>query len=484
MKLRLLAAALVVTISPGLAAGDDWIAVVAPALQEAVTPLVTQRKAEGWEVTVIVAEENPAAAMAKIAELAADGAPCCVLLAGDFFPSAGGSHVSPGTGERLRMKGKPTDLPWASGAKNGNIEVGRLPARNSGEMAVMVKKILTWPSGQEPFPKVQLIAGHHGAAPALEGMANGVMNSLALDLVRQLPPAWRFEGAVHLDGSPWQIATADLPAVSRKMMTTHATFLAFMGHSAPNGAFSKDTLLLSDRDWRALPADGPRPGIFFTCGCHSCELTPRFEAFGFAAIRAAGGPPAVIGSHGETWAAMGYLAASGLIDRLGKNPPPVRLGTLWLAVQQGIAKGKIRPVTFSMLDNVDGTHGKVPLDQQRLEHLESWMLLGDPAMTLLPPSPAIQINAPPAAAAGQPLAISGTLPAELAGVAIRVTLERHPGIQKKPDSKIEMVTSEATATGTTFTATLDLPSPLPAKPWTIRVETTKPPLAGGVLQIK
>ncbi|MEO5915058.1 MAG: C25 family cysteine peptidase [Luteolibacter sp.] len=497
MRLRAVAVVLFATLSPCLA-GGNWIAVVAPALQDAIKPLVERHQAEGWQVTVIIAEENPAAAMQSIAALAADGGPCCVLLAGDFFPEAGANRVPPGTGIHLRMKDKMTDLPWSAGGKKGNIEVGRLPARNPGEAGVMVRKILAWPADEahrKTFPRAELVVGHHGAPPALDAMANSVINSLTLRLVGQLAPAWRFDGAAHIDGSPWQVSPESLTATSARMMTTRATFLAYMGHSAVNGAVSKNTLLLSDAAWYALPAEGPRPGLFFTCGCHSCELTHRLESFGFAAMRSPGGPPAVIGSTGETWSAMGYLAASGLIDRLAGNPAPVRLGTLWLGVQQGLARGKINAATFAILDRADGTDGKIPLDQQRLEHLESWMLLGDPAMPLLPPPSVIQINPPPAPVQGQPFVVTGTLPAGLAGAGVHVTLERHPsavrralpGKDNEPAltvMEIGIAASDVTATGTTFSASMDLPSPLPAKPWTLRVETTKPSAAGGVLQIK
>lgn len=487
MRLPAILLASIATLSPCHAEDGKWIAVVAPGLQEAITPLVAQRKADGWQVTTLIADADPAAALQTIAAQAADGKPCCVLLAGDCFPGAGPNRVPAGTGIHLRMKGRATDLPWSAGAKGGNIEVGRLPARNAGEMATMVRKILAWPAdsaNQEAFPRVELIAGHHGAAPMMAALANGVMNTLSVQLVAKLPPAWRFDGVADIDGSPWKVSTDALARESRRMMTQRATFLAYMGHSSPNGAISRNTRLLSDIDWSALPPEGTRPGLFFTCGCYACELTPRFESYGFVAIRSPGGPPAVIGSHGETWSAMGYLAISGLIERLAKNPAPIRLGTLWHGVQQGLATGRINAATFKALDMADGTEGKVPLDQQRREHLESWMLLGDPAMPLLPPLPSIQINPPPASVAGMPFPISGKLPENLGGAEVRITLERQPSAVRTAVG-IEIASATVTANSAAeFSASLDLPSPLPAKPWTLRVETLSPSPAAGVLQIK
>ena len=385
--------------------------------------------------------------------------------------------------------------------------MGRLPARDLAELQTMVGKILRYPkerAGQDPFPAVHLIAGHHGAPPAFEKMADGLNNAMALRLLTKLPAPWRFDGSVHINGSPWQISGEDVPATARRMMSGNATLLAFMGHSEPARAMSKAQALLSAADWKALPAGGPHPGLFFTCGCESCELSPVVESYGFAAIRAPGGPPAVIGSHGLTWAAMGYLAISGLIDRIAADPAPSRPGTFWLGVQQGLAKGEISSSEFAMLDMADGSAGKVPLEQQRLEHLESWMLLGDPAMPLLPPVPAITIDPTIPPIAGKPLTISGNLPDGLAGATVRITFERHPATIRtdlpeiplsgaarlaatrelsRLSGDVVLATTTAITKGTTFTASLTLPSPLPPGPWTIRALSPHP-TGGGILQIR
>src|SRR5688572_1148774 len=112
-RLCILAAAIILTATSGRAGSGKWIAVVAPGLREAIQPLVDQRKAEGWEVTVILSTPDPAPAMQQIAALAAKGQPCCVVLAGDFSAEAGENAVPQGKGVHLRMNGRPTDLPWS-----------------------------------------------------------------------------------------------------------------------------------------------------------------------------------------------------------------------------------------------------------------------------------------------------------------------------------------------------------------------------------
>lgn len=465
-------------------------------MDQAVQPLADQRRAEGWEVTTIPASADPAPAMKQIATLAAKGPPCCVVLAGDF----GAAGVPAGKGTKLRMAGQPSDLPWSAG---GVAETGRLPARNAEEMQVMVSKILDWPRTQRSgmaFPSALLLAGHHGAPEAFTKIADNLTNTLALRLIGRLPAEWRMEAAVHIDGSPWQVSGPDVSTAAARMMSTPATLFAYMGHSAPQFAVSKETALFSVGDWQKLPAGGPRPGLFFTCGCFSCQINGERESFGLAAVRAPGGPPAVIGSHGESWSAMGYLAMSGLTSALDSQPE--RLGSFWRAAQQGLEKAEISPTEFAMLDMADGTGGKVPLEQQRAEHLEMWMLLGDPAMPLMPKPPHIELKA---TVSGTSLAVSGSVPAAFAGSTVRLTLERHPGavparlptvpatgasrIQATRDrrrlaTEVSFASADTKSDAANFTANIPIPDDAPARPWTLRAVTGADSApAGGAVRV-
>ena len=77
------------------------------------------------------------------------------------------------------------------------------------------------------------------------------------------------------------------------------------------------------------------------------------------------GPVAVIGAHGESYAAMGQLALDGMLRCLMTPEPPTRLGAYWLAAKAGLARGKIDGITFWLYDQADGSRGTVPLDEQR-----------------------------------------------------------------------------------------------------------------------
>jgi hypothetical protein len=120
------------------------------------------------------------------------------------------------------------------------------------------------------------------------------------------------------------------------------------------------------------------------------------------------------------------LASEGLVGSLLTAAPPERLGTAWLALLNGLAKGDIDSLSFSLLDSVDGD-SRIPQATQRLEHLEMFVLLGDPALRL-PDLPAdVTLKASGPVRPGTTLAVEGALPPGLAGARVRVTLERTAG---------------------------------------------------------
>ena len=164
---------------------------------------------------------------------------------------------------------------------------------------------------------------------------------------------------------------------------------------------------------------------FSSGGCFSCQTEgAEGEGYAFAAMRNPSGPVAVIGASGESYSAPGQLAMDGLLNCLSRAPFPTRLGDYWLSVQSGLARGKIDKGDFSLYDQFDGSHGTIPLETQRLEHLEMWMLLGDPAMALPlePTNITLETNAP--IVPGSPVRVKGQLPKHLADATVRITLER------------------------------------------------------------
>ena len=214
-------------------------------------------------------------------------------------------------------------------------------------------------------------------------------------------------------------------------------------------------------------------------------------------MRNPAGPVAVIGASGESYSAEGQLAVEGLLADVKRPPFPERLGQYWLAVQTGLARGKMDPGTFGLLDFADGSGGKVPLDVQRLEHLEMWLLLGDPALRLPVMHDDVTLSAAGPVTPGSSLKVSGALPDQLKNAAVHLTLERPlsstaAGIEAVPPSSPEnrqardraytanhrrantyvLAETDTVAEGKTFAASLVVPAVLPWTNVTVKASAT------------
>ena len=139
----------------------------------------------------------------------------------------------------------------------------------------------------------------------------------------------------------------------------------------------------------------------------------------------------------------------------------------------------------------------MPLATQRLEHLEMWMLLGDPALRLpmVPVDIALKVAEP--VASGKTLIVTGILPSRLKGVTVHLTLERPLNSAPRDLEKLPLDTppnrearqrafianrqransfvlasAEVKASGTEFVGSLEAPGNLPWKRLICRASAT------------
>ena len=81
-------------------------------------------------------------------------------------------------------------------------------------------------------------------------------------------------------------------------------------------------------------------------------------------------------------------------------------------------------MTFTLYDYADGSKGATSLELQRIEHLEMWMLLGDPAMRIPLPPAQVKLRLPELAKSEGTVKIEGTVPACFEGSVVQLTLEK------------------------------------------------------------
>jgi hypothetical protein len=421
--------------------GATWIVVPAPALAQALEPLVEHRRAQGYRVETVdlaalpAGEDRAEALRAHLLERCRDAKGLCRVLLVGAYEAGGGvtveSVVPTHRGSVGRMAGRPTDAPYGNPEEDGTprVVVGRLPVRTPDEASAVVEKTIDFETSRAHRPwrrDVALIVGNPGGGPGAAGrFAEHVVKNEVGARLAELHPIWRPRALIHVETSPFFVADAELGPRSVQLLEPGQLFAMYLGHSGAGGCWSQGQSFLGHEDWARMP-EPTRTGVLLSCGCFTCSVgAPRGEGFGLAALRATGGPVAVIGAHGESYGAFGKLAFEGIFPLLKTDAPPERVGEWYLAMQRGIARGPISSLTFWMYDRADGSNGQVPLEVQRREHAQMWTLLGDPALRLPVAPPAIALKVDPVRP-GAPLAVRGTLPSPRRGEEARVivTVER------------------------------------------------------------
>lgn len=417
----------------------QWIVVTAPAFRTAIEPLCAQRRADGMQVVVIQttdvlsADEIVALDARKLVEcvrgqLRQHPGPSTVLLVGAVLgtglpePAACVVPALPGTVSRMR--GQPSDN--AYGCPNGDplptVAVGRFPARTVEEAQDMVRKTLAYERTPQPGLWKQHLTVLAGV-PAFNPVVDKLVETLALGKFGQLDGRWTVRALYHNPNSRFCVPDNCLHNRASNYVEEGQAVTLYLGHSWAKGFYAPNARFLEREDWAALKIRYG-PGIFAIFGCNGCQLWGTDgEGYGLAAMRNAGGPVAVLGSHGVCFAAMCQLAADGMLRSVGSGQMPDRLGDLWLAVKQGIAFGKIDPLAFRLLDAADGDT-RIPMDVQRLEHLEMFLMLGDPALRLPRIPEGIHLEAEGRIAAGGVLKVEGVLPPAFAHATVHLRLER------------------------------------------------------------
>jgi hypothetical protein len=493
----------------GAAPAEQWIVVTAPAFRAAVEPLCEHRKAQGMQVVVVPVDEVLTAKEIRAVDAGKlrdrvhklcreHTGPSYVLLVGATevgnLPDAEKKVVPALQGTIGRMKGQPSDNGYGclDEKRLPAVAVGRFPARDVDEVKAMVAKTLAYEKDVLPGEwrrRLTILAG----IPAYNPFVDRVVEGLALARFGRLDPSWTGKAIYTNPQSRFSVPESRVQAQALQYVQDGQAFTLYLGHSNAEGLYAGRARFLDRDDWARLKI-GRGAGVFLTFGCNGCQLKGNDgEGYGVAAMRNPGGPPAVLGSHGICFAAMVQLAADGVFESSFSAAPPERLSATWLALKKGLAQGKIDDLTYRMLDAVDGDD-KIPQATQREEHLEMFVLLGDPALKLPAVASDVELKTAEAVAPGAALTVEGKVPARLAGAKVRLTLERtvnsepadleplpaDEGIGGKARDRVilanheranqfVLASAEAVAREGKFEAKLDVPAKLPWRKLVLRV---------------
>jgi hypothetical protein len=442
--LRILLATLttIFLLSPSHAADappGQWIVVTAPTFRKTIEPLCDHRKGQGLRVVVVettsvltageLRDRDGTKLRDHLRKLCKDHkGPSYVLLVGAIEAEKAADAeriVVPAlSGTAGRMKDQPSDNGFGCLGDSllPTVAVGRFPARSVDEAKAMVDKTLAYEQDAKPGPwrrRLTVLAG----IPAYGAVVDRMVEALAMARFNRLNPIWHGSAIYHNENSRFCVPDDRLQSQALRYVQDGQAFTFYFGHSNALGLWAGRAHYLTRDDWAKLKINRGR-GVLATFGCNGCQLRGRDgEGYGVEAIRNPNGPTAVLGSHGICFAAMVQLAADGLVDSAFFNKMPDRLADAWLACKKGLAEGKIDDLTFRVLNAVDGDD-RIPLATQRLEHLEMFVLLGDPALRLPSMVSDLGLKIEGKREAGATITVRGTTPARLVGAKVKLTLER------------------------------------------------------------
>jgi Peptidase family C25 len=426
----------------------QWLLVTASAYRQALEPLCEHRKADGFRVTVVQTTDvlTPKEILTgdarklrdKVNQLCKEhNAASYVLLVGAVEPNGTMDEpeskvLPPLKGTTSRMKEQPSDHGYGSPKDDfvDAVAVGRFPARTAVEARQMVDKTIAFEKDTKPGEwrrRLTVLAG----VPAFNPIADALVEKMALARLERIDPSWSGRAIYHNAASRFCLPDTDLHDRALEYVQAGQALTLYLGHSSPEGFWAGNARYLDRADWAKLAI--PRgPGVFATFGCLGCQLCGQDgEGYGVHAMRNPRGPVAVIGSHGICFAAMVNLAADGLFESYLAGKPPERLGGCWLKVQEGLARGPMNALTFKLLDMVDGDPN-IPEATQRKEHVEMFILLGDPALKLPALAPDCRLRLSGEAKPGATITITGEVSSRLEGAKVKLSLER-PLTSDPPD---------------------------------------------------
>jgi Peptidase family C25 len=371
-----------------------WLLVTTAELAKELEPLVLRRQQQGFEVFKVIRDDqlpnndwNAEFIRNKISEIHVPNHATQVLLAGDWNESNKLSFVPPGKGKQGRMQNAPTDLSYGLLNERGvpSVAVGRFPARTADDVRQFVAKVIRY-EDQSIGPwtnRLNLWVGHPGGNSGLEKkLGETIIQSAVNKSLSQLNLAWKGSCLIDFPNTPYSVDRATFGERMRNDLSQGQSFTIYAGHSAAEGIWSEDQFVFGREEWERTKIQ-TSPGVVLTTGCFSCQMAgPNGKGFLTASVLNPEGPVAGLGAYAESYAAHGQLAMDAFVNLVARPKPPSLLGDYWLAIAEGLGRGKMDPLTFLLYDQADGSRGAIPLDKQRLEHLEMWTLLGDPALKM------------------------------------------------------------------------------------------------------
>jgi len=368
-----------------------WLVVTRPMFADAVKPLATKRRQEGFEAVVSTAP--PARALAALK--AAGKRPAFLLLVGDAEKGSADQpwHVPTRWRSQYhwRIRGKvtfPADPLWGDLDADAvpDLPVGRIPARTAAQVKAVVAKTLAFESkrlGPDDL-RIPVWAGTPAYHPVIDSVATGLLVTTVTRLARPWARMWLMSGDANHPLCGWP---EDQPALFTEQLKKDRALAVMMGHGSTTSFFSMRhrgrSIRYTTRHTAAL-ASGPARAPVIVLTCSSGDFTASGPCLTESLLTRRGGPTVAIGATAESHPLPNYFTGAGLLKALDQKHR--RIGTLWLAAQKHMLADR-NLVVERILLTAEGNIQRAGLDHRKLraDQVLLYALLGDPASRIFLP---------------------------------------------------------------------------------------------------
>jgi len=465
---------------------QDLLVVAPKEFHEALRPWLAHREKQGHKVAVAEPGDDPRAVVKRVHK-ESGGKLRFVLLLGDVKQVP--AHYFDATiikkwerDPRVATDNRTADL---DGDHLPDVAIGRVPADTPAEVKLMLGKVIEYENNRD-FTRwrrrVNVVASVGGFGPMQD---RAIEAAATMFLKQNVPASYDMHVTYAKPGSPFCPPPSKIMETTLERFNEGALFFAYIGHGHKLGF---DRCKFQGNSWRIFDEDTAyeikaRHGLpiaFLLC-CTTGHFDGTPDCIAEVMLRQPKGPVAVIASsrvsmpYGNAPVAKELLEAV-FIDRTAT------LGEAFLQAKRRSFKAKdgdLQRAQIELLSNIYESDGK-KREQERIEHLYLYNLLGDPSMRI--PHPALaKLTVPEQAAPGAVVEVAVEAPA---GGAYTVDLmaERTSGIpgrkgnsneefQRVYDRSNNWVRASASGTAKTgkFTVKLQLPDRLVATTYDVRI---------------
>lgn len=426
----MLALLMSVLCSVGAPRDVDTVVVCPPAFVQALERWIAYRESQGHRIAVLDGTASAEEIRRGIRKLAASGSLRYVLLAGDADPLAE-------TDATVRARSVPThkalakvNVRWGSEPELAtdnwyadldddllpDLAVGRVPADSAAELAAMLDRGIAY----ERFPppgtwqrQVNFIAGAGGFGLVLDGILEIITRQF---LTRGIPP----EYSTSMTYGSWQSPFCPDPRAfhdaTLARLNEGCLFWVYIGHSQTRHlqqvwVGDRAYHVLDERDVSKLQRSGGPPIALFL-SCYTGAFDAPRDCLAETLLRSPHGPiAAYCGSRVTMPYAMAVMSSELMheyfVTRRETLGELIQHSKRRMATSRTTDEGRV-PDARDLLDTLaQAVYAEEKhLQEERLEHVLLFNLLGDPLMRLRHPQ-ALALQLAEQTEAGRALIVSG-----------------------------------------------------------------------------